>query len=187
MGLFRRILAILVISGLLGACTSDVSGEKIAVKGKSAAASRAVRARSGFWARLGKERAARHLPPLKWDGRLSEYAAKWSKKMSTSGQFKHSNIGQLLGPYNYVGENISWGSAGITTANLHVGLMKSQHHRDNMLAPGFTVGGVGVYCAPNHSMWMTTVFGRKTSQGQPSFGPSTSEQPIVATKPGVKC
>ena len=28
--------------------------------------------------------------------------------------FRHSNIGALLGPYNYVGENIAAGSAGVT-------------------------------------------------------------------------
>ena len=49
----------------------------------------------------------------------------------------HSNIGSLLGSFDYVGENIGMGR-GAPVSSLHVAWMHSQDHRDNMLSPGFT-------------------------------------------------
>ena len=60
----------------------------------------------------------------------------------------HSNIGSLLGPFDYVGENIAMGSAGVSAGALHVAWMHSQEHRDNILSPGYQEVGIGVYCAP---------------------------------------
>ena len=51
--------------------------------------------------------------------------------------FRHSSIGNLLGPYNFVGENIAAGSAGTLEGSLHVAWMHSDGHRSNILAPGF--------------------------------------------------
>ena len=89
--------------------------------------------------RLNDERQARGLAPLTWDPYLSAYAADWSRTMGTS-DMHHSNIGKLLGPYNYVGENIAMGSAGVPASALHVNWMHSQGHRDNILAPGLPTG-----------------------------------------------
>ena len=71
--------------------------------------------------------------------------------MSTSAGFKHSNIGSLLGPFNFVGENIAMGSRGTTAGELHVAWMHSDGHRENILQPGFTSVGVGAYCAADGS------------------------------------
>ncbi len=78
----------------------------------------------------------------------------------------HSNIGSLLNSFDYVGENIAYGK-GAPESSLHVAWMHSQDHRDNMLSPGFTDVGIGMYCAPDGSMWATTDFGRPWSAGQP--------------------
>ena len=101
--------------------------------------------------------------------------------MGSSSDLYHSNIGSLLGPYDYIGENIATGSAGVPASALHVGWMHSQDHRDNILSPGFQNVGVGVYCAPNGSIWATTEFARPTSAGLPpgNYVGGTPELPIA--------
>ena len=91
----------------------------------------------------------------------------------------HSNIGSLLGSFDYVGENIGMGR-GAPVSSLHVAWMHSQDHRDNMLSPGFTDVGIGVYCAPDGSMWASTDFGRPWSQGQPPpYAGNTPANPVA--------
>lgn len=139
--------------------------------------------------RLNAERVARGENALAWNPQLAGYAAAWSRLVGTYGHLFHSNIGQLLGPYDYVGENIAGGSAGVSAGALHVAWMHSPEHRDNMLSPGFQQAGVGVFCAPDGSIWATTEFGRPASAGPaPAYNGGTSEQPIV--RPGsdsVRC
>ena len=102
--------------------------------------------------------------------------------MGSQGNLYHSNIGSLLGPYNYVGENIAMGSAGVPDSALHINWMHSQAHRDNILAPGFRNVGIGVYCAPNGSIWATQEFGRPSSSGSPPpYGANTPSNPVART------
>lgn len=129
--------------------------------------------------RINDERRARHLAPLKWDQRLADYAVHWSKTMSTKHKMYHSNIGSLLGRYNYVGENVAFGSKGTKVSALHVSWMKSQPHRDNTLAPGFQNVGVGFYCGADGSIWGTVEFARPASSGYPPPGGKTPQNPIV--------
>ncbi len=117
-----------------------------------------------LFVRLNEERAARHLAPLAWDPTLAGYASTWSANMAGNG-FRHSAIGDLLGTYNFVGENIAAGSAGTLEGALHDAWMHSDGHRSNILAPGFGRVGVGVYCAPDGSMFLTEDFGHLTSAG----------------------
>ena len=125
-----------------------------------------------LFARLNDERAARGLPLLTWDPTLAGYAASWSANMAANG-FRHSSIGNLLGPYNYVGENIAAGSGGTLDGTLHNAWMHSDGHRENILAPGFSRVGVGVFCTSNGSMFLTQDFGHPSSAGaaQTSSGP----------------
>jgi uncharacterized protein YkwD len=115
-------------------------------------------------ARTNDERAARHLAPVSWDPTLANYAAAWSADMASHG-FRHSAIGNLLGPYNYVGENIAEGGATTLVGSLHNAWMHSDGHRANILAPGFTRMGVGVFCAGDGSIWLTEDFGHPSSAG----------------------
>jgi uncharacterized protein YkwD len=103
---------------------------------------------------------------------LATHAASWSKNMALYG-FRHSNIGALLGKYNFVGENIAMGSAGTTSGALHNAWMHSDGHRSNILAPGFTRIGIGVYCRSDGSMWLTQNFGRLATSGSPPPPPPT--------------
>jgi hypothetical protein len=115
--------------------------------------------------RVNQERAARGLPGLAWDPALASYARSWSVNMAANG-FRHSQISNLLGPYNFVGENIAAGSAGTYEGALHDAWMHSDGHRANILHPGFTRVGIGVFCKADGSIWMTEDFGRPTSAGQ---------------------
>jgi uncharacterized protein YkwD len=136
-----------------------------------------------LFSRLNQERAARGIAPLQWDGTLAGYATSWSANMSGNG-FRHSNIGSLLGPYNFVGENIAMGSRGVTAGSLHNAWMHSDGHRSNILARGFTRVGVGVHCAPDGSLWLTQDFGRNTSAGSPPSGGGTPPVNPVARPDG---
>jgi uncharacterized protein YkwD/ribosomal protein L24E len=146
--------------------------------------SKAERAAADLFQRLNDERAARGLAPLTWNASLASYASAWSEDMAVNG-FRHSNINNLLGPFNYVGENIAMGSGGVTAGTLHVSWMNSTGHRTNMLAPGFNSVGIGVYCAPNGSIWATQDFGRTASAGSPPATPTPPVNPIVRPDPGA--
>jgi hypothetical protein len=102
--------------------------------------------------------------------------------MGGSADLHHSNIGNLLGPYDYVGENIAMGSQGVPASALHNNWMHSQAHRDNILSPGFQSVGIGVYCAPNGSIWATQEFGRPSTSGPPPpYSANTPQNPVVRT------
>jgi len=114
--------------------------------------------------RVNQERAARGIAPVSWDPALAGYAESWSGNMAANG-FRHSAIANLLGPYNFVGENIAAGSAGTLEGALHVAWMHSDGHRANILAPGFSRIGIGVFCKSDGSIWMTEDFGHPSSAG----------------------
>ena len=137
-----------------------------------------------LFARLNAERAARNLAPLSWDPTLANYASAWSANMATEG-FRHSAIGNLLGPYNYVGENIAAGTGGTLVGALHYAWMQSAGHRANILSPGFSRVGVGVVCSANGSIWLTEDFGHASSEGpaHPSSG-TPPVDPIVRPDSG---
>ncbi|MDQ1436070.1 MAG: hypothetical protein QOF59_2886 [Actinomycetota bacterium] len=133
--------------------------------------------RSGLMAadllrRINDERSIRHLAPMTWDPNLANYASVWSADMASHG-FRHSSIGNLLGTYNYVGENIAAGSAGTLEGSLHDAWMHSDGHRANILAPGFTRVGVGVFCTSNGSIYLTQDFGHPSSAGSPQTSSTT--------------
>ena len=131
--------------------------------------------------RMNDERRARGLAPLMWSTSLASYAYNWSQTMGSS-NLHHSDIGQLLGAFDYVGENIATGSGNVPASALHLAWMHSQDHRDNILSPGFQFAGIGVYCAPNGSIWATTEFGRPMTSGPPPpYSANTPQDPIAGT------
>ena len=141
--------------------------------------SKAARMAADLLHRLNDERSARGLGPLQWDGTLANYAAAWSRDMSQHG-FRHSNIGSLLGPYNFVGENIAKGSRGVTAGALHNAWMHSDGHRENILGRAYTRVGVGAYCGPDGSLWLTQNFARNAGAGAaPPNGGVPPVNPVV--------
>ncbi|HWS47986.1 MAG TPA: CAP domain-containing protein [Acidimicrobiia bacterium] len=190
-------VAVAMSSGATGYWIAFADGRTYAFSPTSAApkcvptgASKTDRMTADLFARLNAERAARPdlgLAPLTWDPALATYATAWSADMAAHG-FRHSAIGTLLGPYDYVGENIAAGSAGVTDGALHVAWMHSDGHRANILAPGFTRVGVGVYCAPGGGIWLTEDFGRPASAGAPRLATATPPvYPIARPDPGQAC
>jgi uncharacterized protein YkwD len=144
--------------------------------------------------RLNAERRARGLTALKWDGDLARVAGDWSAQMARTGNFAHRDLGAAgslrgMSKFSALGENIAWVEGYPSMGNqLHVGWMKSEGHRANMLQRGFDSVGIGVVCAGGRA-WATQDFGRLDSSGAPSMSSGTpAEEPIVATRDdGVRC
>ncbi|MFM8238663.1 MAG: CAP domain-containing protein [Actinomycetota bacterium] len=134
--------------------------------------------------RINQERAARGLAPLAWDGTLARYASAWSNSMAEYG-FGHQNLGLLPITYRYTGENIASGDKGVTVGSLHAALMRSDGHRANMLAPGFTHIGIGVTCSSTGKIFITEDFSRPTFAGYPPpWAATPPAAPIVRSDAG---
>jgi uncharacterized protein YkwD len=144
--------------------------------------------------RLNAERRARGLAALKWDGDLARVAGDWSAQMARTGNFAHRDLGAAgslpgMSKFSALGENIAWVEGYPSMGNqLHVGWMKSEGHRANMLQRGFDSVGIGVVCSGGRA-WATQNFGRLDSSSAPSMSSATpAEDPIVATRDdGVRC
>jgi uncharacterized protein YkwD len=149
---------------------------------------------SDLFDRLNAERRARGLAALDWDGDLARVAGDWSAHMASTGDFAHRDLGAAgsltgMSKFSALGENIAWVEGYPSMGNqLHVGWMKSEGHRANMLQRGFDSVGIGVVCSGGRA-WATQNFGRLDSSNAPSMSSSTpAEQPIVATRnDGVRC
>jgi uncharacterized protein YkwD len=156
--------------------------------------STAQRLASDLFDRLNAERQARGLASLRWDGDLARVAGGWSAEMAGSGNFRHRDLGAAgslpgMAKFSALGENIAWVDGYPSMGNqLHVGWMRSEGHRANMLQRGFDSVGIGVVCSGGRA-WATQNFGRLDNSGAPSMGSSTpAEEPIVATRSdGVRC
>jgi uncharacterized protein YkwD len=144
--------------------------------------------------RLNAERQARGLAALEWDDDLARIAGDWSAHMASTGSFAHRDLGAAGGlpgmaRFSALGENIAWVEGYPSMGyQLHVGWMKSEGHRANILQRGFDSVGIGVVCSGGRA-WATQNFGRLDSSDAPSMGSSTpAEEPIVATRSdGVRC
>jgi len=149
---------------------------------------------SDLFDRLNAERRARGLAALDWDGDLARIAGDWSAEMASSGNFRHRDLGAAGGlpgmsKFSALGENIAWVEGYPNMGNqLHVGWMRSEGHRANILQRGFDSVGIGVVCSGGRA-WATQNFGRLDSSSAPSMASSTpAENPIVATRDdGVRC
>jgi uncharacterized protein YkwD len=149
---------------------------------------------SDLFNRLNAERRGRGLAALDWDDDLARIAGDWSAHMASTGNFSHRDLGGAgslpgMSKFSALGENIAWVEGYPSMGNqLHVGWMKSEGHRANMLQRGFDSVGIGVVCSGGRA-WATQNFGRLDGSDAPSMGSSTpAEQPIVATRDdGVRC
>jgi uncharacterized protein YkwD len=144
--------------------------------------------------RLNAERNARGLAPLTWDDDLANMAADWSTHMAATGDFSHRDLSSAsslpgISKFSALGENIAWVEGYPDEAyQLHIGWMRSDGHRANMLQPGFDSVGIGVVCSDGRA-WATTNFGRLDDSQAPAMSSDTPpEDPIVATAlDGLHC
>lgn len=103
---------------------------------------------------VNEERIAAGLPMLTWSSALTEVAAQYATEMATEGFFSHDSprtgdVGDRLDSagvsFRVAGENLAWGP---TVDRIHLGLMNSPTHRENILSGRYRNVGVGVVRGP---------------------------------------
>ena len=68
-----------------------------------------------------------------------------------------------------LGENIFQSSDPVAAGRIHVGWMRWEGHRVNVLKPGFDRLGVGVVCDESGQVWATQRFGRTAGADRPDL------------------
>ena len=143
--------------------------------------------------RANAERKARGLAPLAWSDDLARLASDWSGQMARTGRFVHRDLDEArsrpgIGQYSALGENIAWVRGYEDDGyELHLGWMRSDGHRRNLLQPGFDTVGIGVVCSGGKA-WATQNFGRLSASAPPLTDSTPATEPIVATaKDGLSC
>lgn len=136
--------------------------------------------------RVNDERRARGLAAVAWSDELAGLAEDWSEEMIASGQFRHSPDTHRRSPRfrGGTGENIAMGQ--LSAGELHVGWMRSDGHRANLLYPHWEALGIGVVCRHDGALWATQVFGRTAPGALPPLG-EPSVEPIVRDDQGMRC
>lgn len=135
---------------------------------------------------VNDERRERGLDPLQRDEQLAEHARRWSRQMADEGRLEHQDPQRMLERaegFSGVGENIFRGAGPVPASTVHVGWMRSDGHRANVLRPGFDRIGIGFVCTDDGQVWATQRFGR--SGAPPRSAPDRdvpSQEPIVASE-----
>jgi uncharacterized protein YkwD len=182
-------IVVLLLGGVDWLLTAILPPERIDLESTSAEVGWTDAMSSDFLARdiyvrVNDERAARGLAPLVWDEDLAELARRWSETMIAT-SYEHSSPEFRAHPaYSGSGENIYMGPRSADEG--HVGWMRSDGHRDNILHPGYTAIGIGVVCRNDGHMWATQIFGVPVG-AQPAPRTSTPEEPIVRQDAGPVC
>lgn len=132
---------------------------------------------------VNAEREQRGLSPLEWDEQLARRARQWSTDMAAAGQFEHQDPQEMqaaVNGYTALGENIFQSSGPVPAGRIHVGWMRSEGHRVNVLEPGFDRLGVGVVCTESGELWATQRFGRTAGADRPELDRQVPpEEPVV--------
>ncbi|MGY2067815.1 CAP domain-containing protein [Blastococcus sp. SYSU DS0619] len=138
--------------------------------------------------RVNAEREARDLAPLEWNDELAQVARAWSEQMAENDLLEHQDVREVLDReeldgFTGIGENIFTASGPVPAGVAHVGWMRSDGHRVNVLNPGWDRIGIGVFCAPDGSVWATQQFGRTVGSDRPEVDRETPpEEPIVRSE-----
>jgi uncharacterized protein YkwD len=170
---------------------SDQPASVQAAPGRPSTTAEAI-ARNLF-TRVNAERKARGLAPLAWSDDLAKLASDWSGQMARTGRFVHRDLDEArgrpgIGQYSALGENIAWVRGYEDDGyELHIGWMRSDGHRRNLLQPGFDTVGIGVVCSGGKA-WATQNFGRLSASAPPLTDSTPATEPVVATaKDGLTC
>ncbi|HVM41489.1 MAG TPA: CAP domain-containing protein [Acidimicrobiia bacterium] len=136
-------------------------------------------------ARANAERAARGIPPLAWSAAAASAAEQWSPHMAATG-YRHGGAGLLGNSFAQTGENLFALPAGMATSgHAHRGWMGSDAHRRNILDPGFDAVGIGAYCGPDGTLWLTQIFVKYHGSTRPPLsGAVPAGAPVVRPDPG---
>ena len=155
-------------------------------------------AEATLWQLMNGARTNNGLRPVQSNSTLVSLARWRSKDQVQRDYFDHTVLGtgyqvyhwmDLNGlQYRYGGENIGWNSGYPDTDSavaIHEGFMASPGHRENILNPDWTHGGVGAYAADNVSFlgkirsprFFTELFMQALSSSSPPPPPPSSEPP----------
>jgi uncharacterized protein YkwD len=106
--------------------------------------------------RVNDLRAGEGLPALIVDSGFKSYARDWAKVMGDTDKLDHSEFTALFDPWTSLGENVGYGPS---VSSIFNALVASPGHYANMVDPGFTHIGIGVWITDEGKMWTTHVFG----------------------------
>jgi hypothetical protein len=135
--------------------------------------------------RVNEERIARGLRPLVWHEGLADLARQWTEEMMVTG-YRHSpDSFRSLPDLHGIGENILMGSS--DSGQAHVGWMRSDGHRQNLLTPEYTAIGIGVVCRSDGRIWATQMFGMPRDVYPSSDVSMPPVEPIVREDSGLSC
>lgn len=139
--------------------------------------------------RVNDERAARGLSMLVWSEDLARLARNWSTRMIETA-YEHSPESYRTHPgYPWgMGENIAMGQ--VASEELHVGWMRSDGHRSNILESSYGALGVGIVCRKDGRMWATQLFAPEPDKVRAGVvGPPANDgvEPIVRQDTGLSC
>jgi len=94
-------------------------------------------------------------PDLVATAELMNKAQNWSVKMADDGKLSHSDLGDGIAPgWRRLGENVAVANS---LSSVQAALEASPSHRENMLNPAFSEGGVGV-TARDGMYWVVQEF-----------------------------
>lgn len=138
--------------------------------------------------RVNDERRERGVEPVEWNEELAGVARDWSAAMAERGVLEHQDVREVLSRdelsgFAGLGENIFTASGPVPAGVAHVGWMRSDGHRVNVLNPGWNRLGVGVFCAPDGSVWAAQEFGRTVGADRPAVSEEIPPvQPIARSE-----
>ena len=100
-------------------------------------------------------RASAGLPALASVGELRNYARGWAKHVGDAGALSHSNLNNVPGPWQSVGENVGFGP---TADSVFDRLVASGGHYANMVNPTYRDVGIGVWADSDGTLWVVQIF-----------------------------
>lgn len=189
----RQLVGLVLLGGILvvgaqlrGVDQPNTVGTHEPARPDSEPARKAQNLARDVYKRVNDERTGRGLPPLEWDKELARLAEGWSEHMIESDTYEHSPDSYRTTPTMAGGhaENIAAGPRDSTT--LHIGWMRSEGHRRNILHPGLDAIGIGIVCQGDGAMWATQIFGRY-EPGPLRASVEGDEEPIIRSDPGLRC
>jgi uncharacterized protein YkwD len=138
--------------------------------------------------RLNAERLERGLPPVGWDESLAALAQEWSQEMAVEDELRHRDLQPVLEERQLpgivgVGENIFRATGPVPSGFAHVGWMRSDGHRANILQPGWDRVGIGVACRDDGAVFATQNFGRSAGAALPPLQQADEPPPEPIARP----
>lgn len=108
------------------------------------------------YTRINELRSSVGLPGLLGDDELTNAARAHSEAMGARNELFHSDLAAVpVTGWLAIGENVAHAS---TVEEAMATLEASPTHRANMLSASFNHIGIGIYVAPDTSVWLTQLF-----------------------------